>query len=401
MAKRVSNRPLKAIRPDPLLFGATLALIIIGIIMVTSASLPIAESHGEDSFHYVKRHLMFLAMGTIGALITVFIPIREMRRLSPLAFLAAVVLLGLVWIPGLGHTVNGSTRWINLGISKFQVGEAVKLSMVVFLAGYMARCEHALRERLLPALLPLVAAGLVALLLLLQPDFGSAVLILGLTLALVWLAGARWLHLGSLALLTAPVVAWAAMSESYRLRRLTSFLDPWADPFNDGFQLTQALIAIGRGEWFGVGLGGSVQKLFYLPEAHTDFILAVTAEELGLMGVAGIIALFVLLVGRSLFIGLEAMQAGRRFAGFLAWGVGLWLGLQAFVSIGVNLGMLPTKGITLPLVSSGGSSVLTTCVAIAIVLRVSHELREPPAKTAKKRAKKTAKNGRSTRRARA
>lgn len=388
MAKQPRQRVLKPWRPDPVVLGTAVTLAMIGIVMVTSASLAIAESHNFGSFYYLKRHLMFLGLGLLGAALVTQVPLRILRRYSPVAFIAAIVLLGVIWVPGLGHTVNGSTRWIKLGISNFQVGEAVKLLIVVFLAGYMARSEHALRERLLPTVLPLFAVGLVALLLLLQPDFGSAVLLLALTLALVWLAGARVVHLGGMALLAAPVVAWAAMSESYRVRRLTSFLDPWADPFADGFQLTQALIAVGRGEWFGVGLGGSVQKLFYLPEAHTDFILAVIAEELGLLGVSLIVALFALLVGKTLFIGLAAMKADRRFAGYLTWGIGLWLGLQAFVSIGVNLGMLPTKGLTLPLISSGGSSVLVTCVAVGLVLRVAQELREPAESTGGGRRRK-------------
>ena len=388
MAKKPTKRAPSRIKLDPVILGSALALAMLGIVMVTSASLAIAESHGVDGFYYMKRHLIFLTLGFACATVAVFVPLRQLRRLSPVALIAAVALLGLVWVPGLGHTVNGSTRWIKLGISNFQVSEAVKLLIVVFLAGYMARSEHVLRERLIPLLLPLAAVAIIALLLLLQPDFGSAVLLLALTLGIIWLAGARWLHLGGLALLVVPVVTWAAMSESYRVRRLTSFLDPWADPFADGFQLTQALIAIGRGEWFGVGLGGSVQKLFYLPEAYTDFILAVTAEELGLIGVALVIGLFIALVGRTLFIGLDAMKAERRFAGYLTWGVGLLLGLQAFMSIGVNLGLLPTKGITLPLISSGGSSVLVTCAAIGLVLRVAHELNEPAANAAGKRRRR-------------
>ena len=216
-------------------------------------------------------------------------------------------------------------------------------------------------------------------LLLAQPDFGSATLLLAVTLGMVWLGGARLRNLGLLAAMAMPALAWAALFEDYRLKRLKSFLDPWADPFNDGFQLTQALIAIGRGEWFGVGLGASVQKLFYLPEAHTDFILAVIAEELGFAGIVLVLGLFAWLVGSGFRIGLRAMERGQRFAGYCAFGISLMMAFQALVSIGVNLGVLPTKGLTLPLISSGGSSVMMTCVAIGLLARVSYEVRAPKA----------------------
>jgi cell division protein FtsW len=221
---------------------------------------------------------------------------------------------------------------------------------------------------------PVGVAGLLVLILLVQPDFGSAVLIAAITGGMVWLGGVRVRNLLAPALLLVPVFGYAALSESYRVRRLTSFLDPWADPFNDGFQLTQALIAIGRGEWLGVGLGASIQKLFYLPEAHTDFIFAVMAEELGFAGICVVIALYVLLVGRAFLLGLRAVELRRHFAGYCAFGVALWISLQTLVSIGVNLGLLPTKGLTLPLISSGGSSVLMTCAAVGLLLRVSYEL---------------------------
>jgi cell division protein FtsW len=226
-------------------------------------------------------------------------------------------------------------------------------------------------------------------LLLAQPDFGSAAILLAITGGLIWLGGVRIVHVAVPVAAALPLLAWAAVSESYRVRRLTSFLNPWEDPFKDGFQLTQALIAIGRGEWLGVGLGGSVQKLFYLPEAHTDFIFAVIAEELGFAGILLVIALFVVLVGQAFRIGLRGVEMGRSFAGFCAFGVGLWLGLQAFVSIGVNLGILPTKGLTLPLVSSGGSSVLMTCAAIGLLLRVSYELDRSARQVARHRVEAT------------
>jgi cell division protein FtsW len=284
------------------------------------------------------------------------------------------VLLLAVLIPGLGKSVNGARRWLNLGVSSFQAVEAVKLMLIVWLASYLVRYREQVQQRWLGMLKPLGVTGVLVGILLVQPDFGSAVLLCAIVGGMIWLGGVRVRNLVAPLLFAVPVLGWAALSESYRVRRLTSFLDPWADPFNDGFQLTQALIAIGRGEWFGVGLGASIQKLFYLPEAHTDFIFSVIAEELGFVGVVGVLVLFTLLVGRAFLLGLRAVELGRHFAGYCAFGVALWIGLQALVSIGVNLGLLPTKGLTLPLISSGGSSVLMTCAAIGLLLRVSYEL---------------------------
>jgi cell division protein FtsW len=284
------------------------------------------------------------------------------------------VLLLLVFVPGIGYRVNGARRWIHLGISGFQSVEAVKLFLIVYLASYLVRHREKVQGSFFGVIKPLAIAVLVAGLLLAQPDFGSATLLLAVTLGMVWLGGARFSNLAALGLLALPAIGWAAFSSDYRVKRLTSFLDPWADPFNDGYQLTQALIAIGRGEWFGVGLGGSVQKLFYLPEAHTDFILSVIAEELGFAGIVLVLALFAWLVGRGFQVGLRAVERGQRFAGYCAFGVSLTIALQALVSIGVNLGVLPTKGLTLPLISSGGSSVMMTCAAIGLLIRVSYEV---------------------------
>jgi cell division protein FtsW len=287
--------------------------------------------------------------------------------------LLAFLLLLAVFVPGVGRRINGATRWLNFVVIGFQAVEAVKLMLVVYLASYLVRFETQLRTSTLGSLKPLGVVGLLVMLLLLQPDFGSAALLLAMTTGMVWLAGARARDLGGMAALAIPAMALAAWAEPYRVRRLVSFLDPFADPFNDGFQLSQALIAIGRGEWFGVGLGGSVQKLYYLPEAHNDFILAVVAEELGLFGIVLVLALFALVCGRAFALGRRALDQGLPFAGYCAFGVALWLSVQALVSIGVNLGVLPTKGLTLPLISSGGSSVLMNCMAIGLVLRVSYE----------------------------
>jgi cell division protein FtsW len=359
--------------PDYWVLIPAVLLISIGVVMVGSASIAIAESQGASQYHYLIRHVLFIALGLMLASTFRMIPIAFLERVSrPMMLLAAFLLL-LVFMPGLGHTVNGSTRWIRLGLVNFQVVEAVKLMVIIYLAGYLARKAELVQSRFFDTLKPLICAGLLSVILLLQPDMGSAAVITAIIAGMVWLAGAAWRHIFVLASLTLPAFAFAAM-EPYRLRRIVSFMDPWSDPYNSGFQLTQALIAVGRGEMFGVGLGASIQKLFYLPEAHTDFIFAVLAEELGLLGVIVVLMLFLLLVTRIMIIGIMAHRQGRPFAGFLAYGVGLWLGLQTMVSVGVNLGVLPTKGLTLPLISSGGSSMLIILIALGMVLRIKVEL---------------------------
>jgi cell division protein FtsW len=277
-----------------------------------------------------------------------------------------------VLVPGLGVTVNGATRWLSLGPFRFQVVEAVKLLMIVYVAGYLARRPDLPAAGLKETVKPLLVGGMVAAILMLQPDMGSAVVLMAILAGMVWLGGAAWKSLSLLGLAALPLVGFAAL-EPYRLRRLTSFGDPFADPFDAGFQLVQALIAVGRGEVSGVGIGGSVQKLFYLPEAHTDFIFAILAEELGLLGIVAVLALFALLIVRIFRIGLRAHVAGSPFAAFVTFGIGLWIGLQALVSIGVNLGVLPTKGLTLPLVSAGGSSMLALLAALGLVIRIGRE----------------------------
>jgi len=361
------------VRPDSWILIPALLLLSIGIVMVGSASIAIAEGQGLPNYHYLWRHLLFIAIGIVLAMSLRTIPIAFFERISrPLMALSALLLLA-VFIPGLGYTVNGSTRWIRLGVINFQAVEAVKLMVILYLAGYLARKSELVRSRFFDTFKPLIFAGLLSLILLLQPDMGSAAVITAIVVGMVWLAGAAWRHIFVLAALTLPAFGFAAM-EPYRLRRIVSFMDPWADPFASGFQLTQALIAVGRGELFGVGIGASIQKLFYLPEAHTDFIFAVLAEEFGLAGVLAVLLLFLLLVTRIMAIGLMAHRKDRAFAGFVAYGIGLWIGLQALVSVGVNLGVLPTKGLTLPLISSGGSSMLMTLIAIGVVLRIKYEL---------------------------
>jgi len=383
-ARKKTRRSGEALRLDPLILGPALVLASLGIVMVASSSLAIAENQGLHPLHYAIKHAVALGIGSVLALAAVNVSLTNLDKASAPLMLLCVPLLLLVFVPGFGVTVNGATRWINLGLLNFQVAEAAKLIVVLYLAGYMVRQHVALRERFLGCFKPFAIAGAMAVLLLAQPDFGSAVLLLTVTGALVWIGGARVRDLLSLGLLASPVLVWAALSESYRIKRLKSFLDPWADPYDGGFQLTQALIAVGRGEWFGVGLGGSIQKLFYLPEAHTDFILAVLAEELGLFGVTAVLVGLAVLVGRGLVVALRGLELGLAFQGYLIYGLSVLIGLQAAISIGVNLGVLPTKGLTLPLISSGGSSIMMTCLAVGLMLRVSHEVSvaEEPARGA-------------------
>ena len=278
-------------------------------------------------------------------------------------------------MPGVGRAVNGSVRWLNLGPISFQVSEVAKFAVIIYLSGYMVRHADALRHEVLGFLRPVMLLGLVGALLLKEPDFGAAVVLLSTAMAMMFLAGVPLSQFIGLLMVFACATAILAVSAPYRLERLTSFLDPWADQFDSGYQLTQALIAFGRGEWFGVGLGASVQKLFYLPEAHTDFLFAVLAEELGLIGGLAVLVLYVLLVWRGMRIGFCAHRQGDLFGGYTAYGLTLWIGIQALINVGVNAGVLPTKGLTLPLMSYGGSSIVIVCMAIGVLLRIDFETR--------------------------
>jgi cell division protein FtsW len=361
-------------RYDVALLLAAIALASFGVVMVASSSIAVAAGQHLGPFYYLQRHLVFLGMGIGLAIFAARLELRFVEKHHLLWMLFGIVLLLAVFVPFVGMRINGARRWINLLVTSFQPVEAVKLILIVYLASYLVRHRDGVERKLFGVIKPVGVALFMAALLLAQPDFGSAALIIAVTVGMIWLGGARMRNLLLLGAPLVPIAAWIALSQDYRIKRLTSFLDPWKDPFNDGFQLTQALIAIGRGEWTGVGLGASVQKLFYLPEAHTDFILAVIGEELGLLGILTVLALFGVLVGRGLAIGLKGVELGQRFAGYVAFGISLMIGLQALVSIGVNLGVLPTKGLTLPLISSGGSSVLMTCVMIGVLLRSTYEI---------------------------
>ncbi|MCY7313251.1 MAG: putative lipid II flippase FtsW [Pseudoxanthomonas sp.] len=355
---------------DPWMLGVALALAALGVVMVASSSMAL----NSDPFHYLTRHVVFLGIGIALACVVMRTELKIIEQYNQFLLLACFGMLLLVFVPGIGHTVNGARRWINLGVSKFQVVEAVKVLYIVWLSSYLVRFRDDVNATWPAMLKPLGVAVLLVALLLMQPDFGSSTLLLAITAGMLVLGGVNLPRMSMPVVIGLPIFAFIAILEPYRMRRITSFLDPWQDQLGSGYQLSNALMALGRGEWFGVGLGASVQKLNFLPEAHTDFIFSVIGEELGFVGVCLVIGLYALLAGRAFWIGVRCVEMRRHFAGYIAFGIGLWIGMQSFVSIGVNLGLLPTKGLTLPLISSGGSSVMMTCVAIGLLLRVSYEL---------------------------
>ena len=357
---------------DPVVVGLVAALLLVGLVMVTSASVTLAARDG-DPFFFLERQLLFALLGIGCGGILLRVPTATWERLSLVLLVVAILMLMLVLVPGVGHMVNGSRRWLRLAGLNFQASEAARVLLLMYLCSYLVRREEEVRATVIGFLKPLGVLAFAALLLLLEPDFGSGVVLLATGIGVVFLAGVRLRHLLALCAAALALLALIAVSSAYRVKRLTAFLDPWADPFNTGFQLTQSLIAIGRGEWLGVGLGASIQKLFYLPEAHTDFVFAVLAEELGFAGIAVVVALVLGLVYRSLTIARNAAEAGLKFQSYLAAAFGIWFGLQAFINMGVNMGLLPTKGLTLPLVSYGRSSLVVTLAWIGILLRVHHE----------------------------
>ena len=372
MPRNIERAPL--VRLDPVLLLLVAAILLLGLIMVTSASVTAAARESGDPFAYLERQLILVGGGLALAALVFVIPISVIERCALPLLIAAGVLLVLVLVPGLGHVVKGGRRWLRLPGINFQVSEAARVLALVYIAHYCVRFETALRSSAGGLLRPLALLAFLGLLLLLEPDLGAATVLFVTGFGLLFLAGAqlRWVLASMLA--AAAAMSLLVMFSSYRMRRITGFLDPWADPYNTGFQLTQSLIAIGRGEWFGVGLGASVQKLFYLPEAHNDFLFAVLAEELGLAGVVLTIALFLALAWRVFALARRAHDAGMKFHAYLAAGFALWLLVQAFVNIGVNMGVLPTKGLTLPLMSYGRSSMVVALAWLGLILRVHHEV---------------------------
>ena len=358
---------------DPWIVGTVAALLLIGLTMVASASIGIAEKETHQAFFYFQRQVLYVLAGLIAATIGIAVPTRAWEKYSIFLLAGAFALLLLVLIPGLGHSANGARRWVRLGFMNFQISELARVMLLTYICSYAVRRADELRTTFVGFMKPVGVLGAAAVLLLLEPDFGAATVLLATGIAVLFLAGARLHHLLVPVVIGIAGMGTLAVTSAYRMRRLIAFRNPWDDPFNSGFQLVQSLIAIGRGEWFGVGLGASVQKLLYLPESHTDFVFAVFAEEFGFVGVLAVIALFALLVGRALKIARDAHVAGNLFQAYLAAAIATWLGLQSFVNIGVNMGLLPTKGRTLPLLSYGGSSMLVTLGWIGVLLRINHE----------------------------
>jgi cell division protein FtsW len=373
-----SRERMNAPSYDQLLLWATLILLGLGLVMVYSASIAIAEADkavGHQSTYYLIRQGIFIAIGLSVAFVVFQVPVIVWQKIAPYLFLLGIALLILVLIPGVGRNVNGSQRWLSLFVFNLQPSELMKLFAAMYVADYAVR-KSSQMDSIVRGFLPMVAVMvLVGFLLLREPDFGAFAVIAAISISILWLGGINAkIFAGLLALL--PVAIYVLIiSSPYRLQRVIGFMDPWADPFGKGYQLSHALIAFGRGEWFGVGLGASVEKLLYLPEAHTDFLLAVIAEELGFAGVLTVLGLFVWVVIRAFGIGKEAVANERYFSALLAQGLAVWIGAQAIINIGVNMGMLPTKGLTLPLLSFGGSGILANCIAMAILLRIDYENR--------------------------
>jgi len=358
---------------DSILLLVTLALLGIGLVMVMSASIPIAEKSMGSPFAYFQKQMFFVFLGLLAAVMVTRIPVEQWQKAGPVLLLLGFVLLIAVLIPGVGRKVNGSMRWLPLGVFSLQVSELVKLLVFIYLAGYLVRRGDEVRTHIRGFIKPMIILCFAVVLLLLEPDFGAAAVMLATALGMMYLSGVGILKFMTLIVSTVMAMGLIALISPYRVQRILSFMNPWEDPFKSGFQLTQSLIAFGRGEWLGVGLGGSIQKLFYLPETHTDFLFAILAEELGLIGAVLVIGLFAVLVWRAFAIGAKAEQARQFFSAYLAYGIGIWIGLQAFINIGVNMGVLPTKGLTLPLMSYGGSSMFITLIAIGLLMRIGYE----------------------------
>ncbi|SYZ80575.1 cell division protein FtsW [Vibrio paracholerae] len=359
---------------DRQLVWIAFGLMLIGLVMVTSASFPISSRLTDQPFHFMFRHAIFLLLAFITSSMVLQVPLERWMKYSSLLLGISFFLLIVVLV--MGKSVNGASRWIPLGLFNLQPAEVAKLSLFIFMSGYLVRKHDEVRQTFFGGFLkPIMVFGTLAVLLLGQPDLGTVIVMLVTLFGMLFIAGAKLSQF--LALMVAGVLAVVALiiAEPYRVRRVTSFLDPWEDPFGSGYQLTQSLMAFGRGEWFGQGLGNSIQKLEYLPEAHTDFVFAVLAEELGFIGVVLVLVLLFSLVLKAIFIGKKAFQHDQQFGGYLAFGIGIWFAFQTLVNVGAAAGMVPTKGLTLPLISYGGSSLIIMSVAVSILLRIDHECR--------------------------
>lgn len=366
---------LRNLRFDPILVFSLLCLVSLGLVMLASSSSAMSEQQHGQPFYYLIRQLAYLVVGVVLGVIALSVPIETLRRFAFYCLVGSILLLVLVLVPEVGHAAKGSKRWLNFGIFHLQASEAAKLGLMIYLADYLVRRGDEVRKKPEGFIKPILILTLFAVLLLLEPDFGAIVVLFGTAMGMMFLAGVRLRYFLVWILLAGVGLAILAVVSPYRMDRLTAFLNPWADEFKSGYQLTQALIAFGRGEWLGVGLGNGVQKLFYLPEAHTDFVLAVLAEELGLVGVILVVSLFAVIVGRIMIIGFHAVKQEHLFHGYLAYGVGLLFGIQFIINVGVNVGLLPTKGLTLPFISYGGSNFIANCIALAWVFRIAREIK--------------------------
>lgn len=358
-----------------------LVLLGIGLVMLTSASISIAEDNTGRPFYYLTQQLLAVAAGMVVALVILHTPTDFWEKLGPALLITAIALLALVLVPGVGREVNGATRWISVGGINLQVSEPARLMVLMYIAGYAVRHRRELGNSFVDIARPMAVVSVVCGLLLAEPDFGATFVMLLIALSVLFVAGAPLRYFIGMVTLVVAGLAVLAVTSPYRFKRLIGFTDPWSDPFGSGFQLTQSLIAIGSGEWFGSGLGNSVQKLFYLPEAHTDFVFAVFAEEFGFAGTVVLIALFAALVWRAFAIAGAAAERERLYQAYLAFGIAVWLGAQVFINIGVNMGVLPTKGLTLPLISYGRSSLIVTLAALALLLRIDMENRAEAARS--------------------
>lgn len=351
-----------------------IGLMSVGVIMVSTASIDFAADIYGDPWFFSKRHGIYLAMGWVAGGFALLVPIDAWNRISPLLLFVAILLLMAVLIPGIGKSVNGSRRWLLLGPISVQVSEIAKYSVILFLASYLSRRHEEVEQYWSGIFKMIIIVCAVLLLLILEPDFGSSVVVCFTAGAMMFVAGVKLWRFALLALLGVGALSIMALTSPYRMQRLVTFLDPWSEQFSNGYQLVQSLIAFGRGEWFGVGLGNSVQKLFYLPEAHTDFVFAIAAEEFGMVGALTLVALFTWLIKKVLSVSKQAMEQGNKFAAFSVFGMAVMLAVQTFINMGVATGLLPTKGLTLPFISYGGSSLIMSCVTLAFVLRVQWEL---------------------------
>ena len=387
MKKHVKNSLLGRFHFDPLLVIVSASLLAIGYVMMASSSLHLGIKETGNSLHYPIRQSLHIALGLILGICVALTPIRVWEKSGQWLFIFGILLLIVVLVPGLGVKVNGSTRWLSIFGMRVQVSEVVKFFSVIYMAGYVTRHQESIRKSIFALFKPIILFSGACILLLMEPDFGSAVVIMIIAMGIMFLAGARLSPFIILLSSGSVLAALLVYFEPYRMKRVTSFLNPWADAKDTGYQLVHALISFGRGEWVGVGLGSGIQKLFYLPEAHTDFLFSVIAEELGLLGVLTVIGLFALLVWRTFEIAAAAEKAEERFSAFIAYGLGIWFGFQSFVNMGVNMGILPTKGLTLPLMSYGGGSMMIMCCAVALIFRIQSEVTEINASMPKERSR--------------